>query len=498
MRRRHAAIRAGWWKAGARAGAVLALQLALTAVSPSAAAGADDLRLIDAVRQRNGAAARALLAGGIDVNVKAPDGSVALHWAALQDDAELVRLIVRSGAAVNAANDFGVTALALAAANGSQSTVAQLLEAGARPDLADRAGETPLMAAARTGVMPVVGAILAAGADVHAREAARGQTALMWAAAERHAPVVRLLLEHRADPTARSTTGYTPLLFAARSGDLESARALLAAGASPNDAASDGASALLTAVVRGHTDLAIELLDRGADPNADATGYTALHWAAGSWETEMTGPNGIDARADPEWAALAGIPHGKVEMVRALLAHGANPNAVLAKVPPRVGYTQLQVEHRVAGVNPYPGATPFLLAAMAGDVEVMRVLVEGGADPRRPAKDGTTALMVAAGLGRYLAESRVTTARALEAVRFAMAQGVDVNAVNQAGNTALHGAAFIKADPIVELLVRSGATVDVKNGRGQTPLMVADTIRAGSATVSGRTPTGDLLRRLAP
>lgn len=474
------------------------LLVALCATFATPARAADDRRLIDAVKRRDGATARALLAQRVDVRVKAPDGSVALHWAVHHDDEDLARLIVRAGADVNAANDFGVTPLALASGNGSVALVRLLLEAGASPALASSAGETPLMAAARAGVPSVVAALLDRGAVVDARETAYGQTALMWAISEGHSDVVRLLLERGADPKASSTGGYSPLLFAARAGDLESAQLLLAAGASPNDAAADGTSALLTAVVRGHVRLAMALLERGANPNTDATGYTALHWAAGSWETEMTGPNGIDTRADPEWASLAGIadPSQKRDLIRALLARGADPNAVLTKTPPRVGYTQLSVEHRVAGTSPFAGATPFLLAAMAGDVDVMRVLVDGGVDPRRTAKDGTTALMVAAGLGRYLAESRVTTARALEAAKFALAQGIDVNASNDAGSTALHGAALIKADAVVELLVASGASLDVKNARGQTPLMLADTIRAGSATVAGRTPTGDLLRKL--
>lgn len=474
------------------------LLVALILTTASVAAAADDRRLIDAVKRRDGAAARALLAERVDVRVKAPDGSVALHWAVHHDDEGLARLIVRAGADVNTANDYGVTSLALAAANGSVALVRLLLEAGASPTIASASGETPLMAASRTGVLPVVTALLDRGADIHARDISYGQTALMWAISERHSDVARLLLERGADPRMRSTGGYNGLLFAARVGDLESARLLLAAGASPLDAAPDGTSVLLTATVRGHVPLAIELLERGADPNADATGYTALHWAAGSWETEMTGPNGIDTRVDPEWAALAGIadPTQKLTLIRALLARGADPNATLGKTPPRVGYTQLVVEHRVAGTSPFVGATPFLLAAMAGEVAVMRVLVEGGADPRRTAKDGTTALMVAAGLGRYLAESRVSTGKAMEAAKFALAQGIDVNATNDAGSTALHGAALIKADEVVGLLVASGAALDVKNARGQTPLMLADTIRAGSATVAGRTPTGDLLRNL--
>lgn len=471
--------------------------LVLTMCAASAVVAADDRRLIDAVKRRDGATARALLAQRVDVRVKAPDGSVALHWAVLHDDEELARLIVRAGADVNAANDYGVTSLALASANGSLALVRLLLEAGASPTIATSSGETPLMAASRTGALAVAAALLDRGADADARDSSYGQTALMWAISERHSDVARVLVERGASTTVRSTGGYSPLLFAARVGDLESARLLLSRGASPNDAAADGTSVLLTAVVRGHVPLAMELLERGANPNTDATGYTALHWAAGSWETEMTGPNGIDARGDPEWTALVGIanPTQKLALIRALLSRGADPNATLAKTPPRVGYTQLVVEHRVAGTSPFVGATPFLLAAMAGDVDVMRVLVESGADPRRTAKDGTTALMVAAGLGRYLAESRVTTARALDAVTFALAQGIDVNATNEAGSTALHGAALIKADDVVELLAASGATLDVKNARGQTPLMLADTIRAGSATVASRTPTGDLLRK---
>lgn len=474
------------------------LFVALQLATASPVAAADDRRLVDAVKRRDGATARALLAQRVDVRVKAPDGSVALHWAVHHDDEELARLIVRAGADVNAANDYGVTSLALAAANGSVALVRLLLEAGASPTMASSSGETPLIAASRTGVLPVVAALLDHGAGVDAKDGSYGQTALMWAISERHSDVVRLLLERGASPTARSTGGYSPLLFAARVGDLDSARLLLAAGASPNDAAADGTSVLLTAIVRGHVPFAMELLERGANPNADVTGYTALHWAAGSWETEMTGPNGIDTRSDPEWASLAGIadPTQKLALIRALLARGADPNAVLSKAPPRAGYSQLVVEHRVAGTSPYVGATPFLLAAMAADVDVMRALVDAGADPRRTAKEGTTALMVAAGLGRYLAESRVTTERAVQAVTFALAQGIDVNARNEAGSTALHGAALIKADEVVELLVKSGAALDIKNARGQTPLMLADTIRAGSATVAGRTPTGDLLRKL--
>jgi ankyrin repeat protein len=318
----------------------------------------------------------------------------------------------------------------------------------------------------------------------------------MWAVAEQHPAVVDLLIAQGADVHARSKGGFTPILFAARAGNRESTRALLEAGADVNDAAPDGTSVLIVATVRGHADLAIDLLERGADPNSNAAGFTALHWASGTWETELSGPNGIVTLPDDEWSALPGIRTDKLRLVEALLAHGANANAELVKLPPRVGYSQLQVELRVAGVNPHAAATPFLLAAMAGDVGVMRVLVAGGADPRQTAADKTTPLMVAAGLGRYLAESRVTEERALETVKLALELGGDINATNDAGNTALHGASSIKANTLVQFLVDHGAAINAVNKRGQTPLTIADTIRAGSATISGRTSTGDLLRQL--
>jgi ankyrin repeat protein len=462
----------------------------------NAAAAQEGRRLVDLAKQQDRAAVRTLVASGADVNAAQGDGATALHWAVHWDDTELAALLVRAGARVNAANDFGVTPLLLASGNGRSAMIALLLEAEADPNLAATSGETPLMTAARTGSVEAVDALLDRGADVNYTAPGHGQSALMWAISERHASVARRLVERGADVHARSTGGFTPLLFAARAGDLESARALIAAGADANDKTADATSALAVAVVRGHAALAIDLLERGADPNANAPGYTALHWASGSWETELTGPNGIDAQGDEEWRSLAGVSSGKVELIRALLARGADPNARLAKAPPRVGYTQLPIEHRVAGVNPYAGATPFLLAAMAGDVEVMRLLAEHGADPRLASNDGTTPLMVAAGLGRYLAESRVTEPLALAAVKLALELGGEINAVNDSGNAALHGAAQTKADTIVRFLAGNGADLNLKNKRGQTPLTIANTVRAGSATVIQKTPTGDLLRSL--
>jgi ankyrin repeat protein len=460
------------------------------------AAATPDRRLVEAIKKQESKTVRALLAEHVEVNTPQADGATALHWAAHWDDLETAALLINAGANVRAADDHGVTPLSLACLNGNAAMVTLLLNGGADPNAPRSTGETPLMTASRTGSVEAVQALFARGADVQAREPAENQTALMWAVSERHANIVRTLIDHGADVRARSRSGFTPFLFAARVGDVAIVRALLAAGADVNDTAPDGSSALLVATVRGHAVVAIALLDHGADPDANGAGYTALHWAAGTWETELTGPNGIVTDADDEWSSLAGLQTGKIEVVRALLAHGASPNARLAKTPPRVGYSQSQIEQRLVGVNVYPGATPFLLAAMAGDVNTMRVLAEGGADSRLTTGDNTSALMLAAGLGRYMAESRVPESRALEAVRLALELGGDVNATNEAGNTALHGAAYIKSNAIVQFLVDHGAAVNAMNKRGQTPLAVAESIRAGSATVTSRTATGDLLRQL--
>ena len=346
------------------------------------------------------------------------------------------------------------------------------------------------MTAARTGSLRVVASLLDRGADVQAKEA-NGQTALMWAVAEQHGEVARALVERKADVAAQSANGFTALHFAARSGNLAIAERLLQAGADINQPAKDGSSALLVATVRGHVALAKALLDRGADPNGAGAGYTPLHWAAGVWDTELTGPRGISSERDEEWRSLGGLDRaGKTDLIQSLLAHGANPNARLSKTPPRTGFS-------VFRVNLLTDATPFFLAAMAGDVETMRLLVDAGADARLGVKDNTTPLMAAAGVGRVLAETKVTTDASYQAGKLAWELGNDVNATNQAGETALHGAAHIRSDALVQFLVEKGASLNVKNRRGETPLFIAErTVSAGSAPVIGRSTTGDLLRKL--
>ena len=461
--------RSGWW-----------MVMLLLVSSVDAVGGAH--RLVEAVKAGDLETVRALLTEQIDVSVAEADGATALHWAVHRNELETARLLLQAGADVNAANDYGVTALSLACVNGNAEMVETLLKAGADPNAARLSGETTLMTAARTGSVDAVRLLVAAGAGVNATEASRGQTALMWAVAEHHLQVVRVLIEHGADVEAASVSGFTPLMFASREGNLAAARLFLAAGADVNHAAPDGTTALLVATVRGHWEQAAFLLESGADPNVDGTGYTPLHWAAGSWETQLSGEFGSST-----YEALAGLQPGKLELVSALLGHGANPDASVVKQPPRFGFSVFPLR--------LSGATPFFLSALAGDVDIMRALMAAGADPLLSAKDGTTALMVAAGIGRVVGETRVTEADALEAVTLAEAVGGDVNAVKESGDTALHGAAAFGADTIVQFLANQGADLNVRNKLGQTPLAIAEGIFQSGAVIVHES-TARLLRSL--
>lgn len=467
----------------------LALILALTAGSVSA--GANEGSLIDAVKARDTAAVEALLRASADVNAPAADGATALHWAAYHDALRLAGRLLQGGADVDAANDYGVTPLSLACDNGSAGMVMRLLEAGADADAARSTGETPLMTCARTGSVDAVRALLDAGANPSAAETWQGQTALMWAAAEGHTEVVRALVERGADVHARTAGGFTALAIAAREDEPELAALLLDAGADVNATAPGGATPLVVATVRGHTRLATFLLERGADPNAGEAGYTPLHWASGSWHTELTGSlRGIETGRDEEWRSMNGVQEGRLTLVEALLAHGADPDVRLVNHPPQFGFASQRF--RVSMV----GATPFLLAAMDANVAVMDALVAAGADTALATDEGTTPLMVASGLGRVPAETRVTEAETLDAVQFVLDLGADVNATNAVGRSALHGAAHIRSDAAVQLLFEHGATVEIADQRGITPLMIAEGGGHILLPGLGGGSTADLLRAL--
>lgn len=405
------------------------------------------------------------------------DGTTPLHRAAHRDDVAAARQLLKDGADAKAANRYGITPLSLACTNGSAAMVELLLEAGAEANAELPGGETPLMTAARSGSAAAVRALLRHGAKVDAKDARRGQTALMWAAAEGHAEVIRALLEAGADLNYRVDSGFTAFLFAAREGRLEAVRTLLAAGApinqviepAPNAARRAGApragtTALHFAVGNAHYDLASFLLDAGADPNAAGNGWTALHSITG-----VRKPGGGDNNPAPYGSGSM----TSLEMVRKLVAKGANINARLTRKI-NVGLTALNTN----------GATAYLLAARSADAELLRLLKELGADVSIPTVDGATPIIAAAGLGtRSPGEDAGTDEEVVEALQVILEHGADPNHVDKNGETAMHGAAYKNLPGAVRFLATHGAKVEVwnkANKNGWTPLGIAEGYRFGN------------------
>ena len=387
----------------------------------------------------------------------------ALHHAAHRGDVASLQRELDSGADPNVTNRFGVTSLSLACTGGHVEAVNVLLTAGADPNQASAAGETPLMVAARTGVVDSVLALLEHGADPVARESWMGQTALMWAAAERHADVIGPLVDAGAEVNGRTNSGFTPLMFATRLGHIETVDALLDAGADLHQTLPDGTSALVVAVINAHYDLALRLLERGADPTAAEQGWTALHQLV--W-TRRPNTNKNQHNPSPR-------PRGRVtdlELVRALVAHGADVNARQTKEP-RDGYRNLL--NRI-------DATPFLLAAKVVDLELMRLLLDLGADPLLTNEDGTTALLVAAGVSVWPNESAGSNEEALEAVKLMMELGDSVTTVDDNGDSALHGSVMRGGKELTLFLLDQGAALSPVNERGWSPLTIAQGVFYGN------------------
>ena len=452
---------------------------------------AADLQLVEAAKNRDAHLVAELLKQKVNVDEAQPDGSTALHWAAHWNELETISMLIKAGAQVNLANRYGATPLWLASGNGSESAVLALLKVGADPNVYLVSGETPLMVASRSGDVDVITALLNYGSIVDEVEKSYGQTALMWAIAEGHIDVVKTLIAHEANLNKGSRQGFTPLMFSARVGNEELGRLLVSHGADVNAVADDGSSPLLVASVRGHVPLAKFLLDQGADPNIAQAGYTALHWASGIWESNTTYEYTFTTG---EWAAWAGIPtrDKKFELIEALIVHGADVNARMTKSAPRYGFTLFGLQWSGASLA---GATPFYLAAMSGDVETMRVLLNYGADPLISAADQTTPLMVAAGRARTDAETRILEADALAATILSLKLGNDINAVNEAGETALHAAALAGLDTVTEHLVKNGADLNMRTNQGLTALAITEGVVVAMQTIV-RPSTAALLRKL--
>jgi len=440
-------------------------RLVLAGVATLLVAAGGDLRppIVEAVRSGDRAALRVLAEDKSNVNATEADGSTALLWAAYRDDLESVELLLAAGGDPNLANDLDATPLWAASQNGSAEVVGKLLQVGANPNARLLLGETPLMVASRSGHVNVVELLLSKGADVSAK-AARDQTALMWAVAQKHAYVAEILLANGADPHARSANwsdvmavpphGYLPynreiphgsdtaLLFAARVGDLASAKLLVAAGADVDDADAWGVTVTTLAAHSGFTEFVEYLLEKGADPNKADCGFNALHIAI--------------MRRDEQMAA-------------ALLSHGANANAPLET------WTPTRRSSRDFHFHPsLVGATPFWLAARFNEPGIMRLLAERGGDPLfvqhsrymagerfNERVEETTALLAAMGMGGGTAWVQPPAAEReallLETVKLAIELGVDVNAANSDGRTALQAAKALKYASVVRLLEKNGA-----------------------------------------
>ncbi len=479
------------------------------------------LLVAEAASRGDRPAVRALLQQKADVNAALPDGTTALHWAVRTDDVELTELLIGAGAKVTTADRYGITPLSLAASNGNVAIIGKLLDAGADASSADARGETALMTAARNRNLDALRLLVSRGADVNAKDTGTHTTALMWAVRQNDAAAVEFLLSRGADVNARTRIGevpprrpqnagggshglgivrggvpdrgsldptpggMSPLLYAARDGRLELARMLLTAGANVNLPEANGITPLIMATANNHVELARFFLEHGADIQAaDAWGRTPLWTAIDLRNLDVdfnTLKNGVDRAA-------------ALELVKALLDRGAPVNVRTKEIVP-VRRFMLFVGD-LSWVD-FTGETPFVRAALAGDITVMRLLLDHGADPNIPTNSNSTALMAAAGVNWAFNQTYTESKESLlEAVKLCLEKGADVNAVNSMGLTAVFGAVNRGSDDILEYLVQKGARLDLKDKEGRTLLNWAEGVFLATHPPVAKPSTITLLHKL--
>jgi ankyrin repeat protein len=472
--------------------------IALLTWNSAHASSAGNAALADAAMSGDAQALKTLLKGGADPNARGQFGTPALHWRVDADDLAGAKMLLNAGADANGLTERGISPLSLAIANGNAAMVDLLLNAGANPKQLEPTGETQLMMAAQAGVPAIVENLLKHGAPVDVREAAFGQTALMYAARAGQTRIVAILLAAGAQPNVATTVGatpafvapnsvpgfgfgvgilrggvpadrgrrepiaggMTPLHYAARHNHVEVAKLLLEAGAKVNAREADDITPLLMAISNDNVPAAQFLLAHGGDVNAqDWYGRSPL-WEAVNvrnlYVHNATFKNGID-RAPV------------LELIQSLLAAGANVNARTKETPP-FRHHLLEITGSLEWVD-FTGQTPFLTAALAGDVTVMKLLLQHGADPHINTFQGTSPLMAAAGVNWVVAQTWTEGPKQLlEAVKLCYELGMDVNQKNSMGITALHGAANRGSEDIIRFLVEKGADLTAQDNEHRSAL----------------------------
>ena len=486
-----------------------------------------DSPLADAARAGAWDVVQDLVADGVDVGTEDLEGGQALHWSVRADELQVVDMLLEAGADPTAETRHGVSPLYLAARNGSAPMILKLIEAGVDADQLDRTGETVLMIATQSGDVEAVRILLENGAAVNATDPEFGQTPLMWAARDGHPDVVSTLLEGGADVHAVTRTGEPPdprlpcvnrtgcgshglgiirggmpergkrdptpgtttsLMYAAREGRLETVRLLIDAGADVNAVDTNGIASLLLSISNNHVDVARFLIERGADAHVvDWYGRTSLWTAIEMRNVDLHYTTFEHMLEAEDREALLGF-------IGELLELGVDPNIRIEETPPLRRWLYL-LGGSLAWVD-FTGQTPFLLASLSGDISVMRLLLEYGADPLIPTYDGTTPLMAVAGINWVVNQTYTDWDSLLDAVKLCWELGMDVNDVNFMGLTALMGSANRGSDDVIEFLVEKGARLDARDNEGRTPLTWAQGVFLATHAPEPKPSSIALLERL--